>query len=187
MTLLHHEITDFAVPAYHDGELKTIGKKDLLGHWSVLFFYPADFSFVCPTELEDLADRHADFTAIGCELYSVSCDTQWAHKAWHDANEKIARIAYPMLADTTGALARDLDVYDEQSGLAERGDFIIDPDGRVVAYEVISSNVGRDADEILRRVKASRFVREHGDQVCPANWKPGDETITPSLDLVGEL
>ena len=109
------------------------------------------------------------------------------HKAWHDSNEKIGKVNYPMLADPTATLARDLDTYNETTGLAERGDFILDPEGRVVAYEVISSNVGRDADEILRRVKASQFVYEHSDQVCPAKWEPGEETIKPSLDLVGEL
>ena len=168
-------------------QLQDVSKKDLLGHWSVLFFYPADFSFVCPTELEDLADQYDEFKQAGCEVYAVSCDTQWVHKAWHDSNEKIGKVNYPMLADPTATLARDLDTYNETTGLAERGDFILDPEGRVVAYEVISSNVGRDADEILRRVKASQFVYEHSDQVCPAKWEPGEETIKPSLDLVGEL
>ena len=187
MTLLQHEITDFTVSAYNNGQLQDVSKKDLLGHWSVLFFYPADFSFVCPTELEDLADQYDEFKQAGCEVYAVSCDTQWVHKAWHDSNEKIGKVNYPMLADPTATLARDLDMYNETTGLAERGDFILDPEGRVVAYEVISSNVGRDADEILRRVKASQFVYEHSDQVCPAKWEPGEETIKPSLDLVGEL
>ena len=156
MSMLQHNLIDFSVEAYHDGALETIGKEDLLGHWSVLFFYPADFSFVCPTELEDLQDHYAEFKKAGCEIYSVSCDTQWVHKAWHDANEKIGKVQYPMLADTTGKLARDLETYNEESGLAERGDFIIDPEGKVVAYEVISSNVGRNAEEILRRVRAWR-------------------------------
>lgn len=187
MTLLQHDITDFTADAYQNNEIKQVRKDDLLGHWSVLFFYPADFSFVCPTELEDLADHYDEFKQAGCEIYSVSCDTQWTHKAWHDANEKIGKITFPMIADPTALLARDLDTYNEKTGLAERGDFIIDPEGRVVAYEVISSNVGRDAAEILRRVKASQFVYEHTDQVCPAKWEPGDKTIKPSLDLVGEL
>lgn len=187
MNLLNHELTDFTVPAYDNGKLDTVSKEDLLGHWSVLFFYPADFSFVCPTELEDLADHYDEFQKAGCNIYSVSTDSQWVHKAWHDANEKIGKIQYPMLADRTAKLARDLETYNEETGDAERGDFIIDPDGKVVAYEVLSSNVGRDAAEILRRVKASQFVREHSDQVCPAKWQPGDETLEPSLDLVGQL
>ena len=140
----------------------------------LFFFYPADFTFVCPTELEDLAANYDKFKEIGCEVYSVSTDTHFVHKAWHDANEKIAKIQYPMLADPTAVLAKDLDTYNEADGMA-------------VAYEVISSNVGRNAEELLRRVQASQFVYAHGDQVCPANWTPGEETIEPSLDLVGQL
>ena len=157
MTLLQHELTDFTVQAFQNNEFHEVTKADVLGHWSVFFFYPADFTFVCPTELEDLAAKYEDFKKIGCEIYSVSCDTHFVHKAWHDAN------------------------------VAERGDFIVNPEGKVVAYEVISSNVGRNADELLRRVQASQFVYEHGDQVCPAKWTPGEETIEPSLDLVGLL
>ena len=173
MTLLQHELTDFTVNAYQNDAFHEVSKADVLGHWSVFFFYPADFTFVCPTELEDLAAKYDEFKAIGCEIYSVSCDTHFVHKAWHDANEKIAKIQYPMLAEALGQ--------------AERGDFIVNPEGKVVAYEVISSNVGRNADELLRRVQASQFVYEHGDQVCPAKWQPGDETIEPTLDLVGQL
>ncbi|MDO4913174.1 MAG: alkyl hydroperoxide reductase subunit C [Bifidobacteriaceae bacterium] len=187
MTLLQHEITDFTVNSFQNDEFTEVSKKDLLGHWSVMFFYPADFSFVCPTELEDLANHYEEFKKIGCEIYGVSCDTHFVHKAWHDTSEKIAKIQYPLLADPTTVLARDLDTYNEESGMAERGDFIINPEGKVVAYEVISSNVGRNADEILRRVKASQFVYEHGDQVCPAKWEPGETTLEPSLDLVGQL
>ncbi|AKV56178.1 peroxiredoxin [Bifidobacterium actinocoloniiforme DSM 22766] len=187
MTLLQHELTEFKTQAFQDNKFHEVSKQDLLGHWSLLFFYPADFTFVCPTELEDLATRYGDFQKVGCEIYSVSCDTEFVHKAWHEANEKINKIQFPMLADPTATLARDLDTYNESEGKAERGDFILSPEGKVVAYEVISSNVGRNADEILRRVQASQFVYEHGDQVCPAKWEPGEETIEPSLDLVGQL
>ena len=154
MTLLQHELTDFKVNAFQNNEFHEVTKDDVLGHWSLFFFYPA---------------------------------THFVHKAWHDANEKIAKIEYPMLADPTALLAKDLDTYNEVDGMAERGDFIVSPEGKVVAYEVISSNVGRNAEELLRRVQASQFVYEHGDQVCPANWTPGEETIEPSLDLVGQL
>jgi peroxiredoxin (alkyl hydroperoxide reductase subunit C) len=187
MTLLNHEITDFSVQAFQDDANFEVTKKDVLGHWSLFFFYPADFSFVCPTELEDLAEHYAEYQKIGCEIYSVSTDTHFVHKAWHGANEKINKIQYPMLADPTATLARDLDSYNEETGLAERGDYILSPEGKVVAYEVISSNVGRNAEELLRRVQASQFVYAHGDQVCPANWTPGEETIEPSLDLVGMI
>ena len=152
-----------------------------------LFFYPADFTFVCPTELEDLAAKYEDFKNAGCEIYSVSCDTAFVHKAWHDASEKIRKIAYPMLADPTHALSRDFEVYIETDGVAERGTFIVNPEGRIAAYEVSAGNVGRNADELFRKLQACQFVHEHGDQVCPAKWKPGEKTITPSLDLVGQL
>ena len=151
MTLLQHELTDFKVNAFQNNEFHEVTKDDVLGHWSLFFFYPADFTFVCPTELEDLAKNYAKFKEIGCEIYSVSCDTHFVHKAWHDANEKIAKIEYPMLADPTALLAKDLDTYNEADGMAERGDFIVSPEGKVVAYEVISSNVGRNAEELLRR------------------------------------
>ena len=185
MSLINTEVNDFKVQAYVGKDFKEVTKKDILGKWSVFFFYPADFTFVCPTELEDLANKYEEFKKIGCEIYSVSCDTHFVHKAWHDASDTIKKIQYPMLADPTGALARDFDVMIEADGLAERGSFIVNPEGRIVAYEVIAGNVGRNADELLRRVQASQFVAEHGDQVCPAKWQPGASTLKPSLDLVG--
>lgn len=185
MSLINKEVNDFKVQAYVGKDFKEVTKKDILGKWSVFFFYPADFTFVCPTELEDLANKYEEFKKIGCEIYSVSRDTHFVHKAWHDASDTIKKIQYPMLADPTGALARDFDVMIEADGLAERGSFIVNPEGRIVAYEVIAGNVGRNADELLRRVQASQFVAEHGDQVCPAKWQPGASTLKPSLDLVG--
>lgn len=185
MSLINKEVNDFKVQAYVGKDFKEVTKKDILGKWSVFFFYPADFTFVCPTELEDLANKYEEFKKIGCEIYSVSCDTHFVHKAWHDASDTIKKIQYPMLADPTGALARDFDVMIEADGLAERGSFIVNPEGRIVAYEVIAGNVGRNADELLRRVQASQFVAEHGDQVCLPNGSPGASTLKPSLDLVG--
>ena len=185
MSLINKEISDFSVQAYTNGEFKTVTKADVLGKWSVFFFYPADFTFVCPTELEDLANKYEEFKEINCEIYSVSCDTHFVHKAWHDASKTIQKIQYPMLTDPTGTLARAFDVMIEEDGLAERGSFIVNPEGKIVAYEVIAGNVGRNADELFRRVQASQFVAEHGDQVCPAKWKPGADTLKPSLDLVG--
>ena len=182
MSLIGKEIQDFKTQAFIKDEFKEITKQDLLGKWNVFFFYPADFTFVCPTELEDLA-----FKNINCEIYSVSCDTHFVHKAWHDTSKTIKKIQYPMLADPTATLAKDFDVYIEADGLAERGTFIINPEGKIVAYEVIAGNVGRNADELLRRVQASQFVYEHGDEVCPAKWKPGEKTLKPSLDLVGMI
>ncbi len=187
MSMINKEIADFKTDAFHDNKFCVISKEDLMGKWSVFFFSPADFTFVCPTELEDLAEKYEDFQKLGCEVYSVSTDTHFVHKAWHDASERIRKIRYPMLADPTHAISRDFGVLIESNGLAERGTFIINPDGRIVGYEVTAGNVGRNAEELLRRVQACQFVHEHGDQVCPANWKPGADTLKPGLDLVGKL
>lgn len=185
MSLIGKEINEFEVQAFAGGEFQKVTKEDILGKWSVFFFYPADFTFVCPTELEDLANKYEDFKKANCEIYSVSCDSHFVHKAWHDASKTIQKIQYPMLADPTGNLARDFEVMIEADGMAERGSFIVNPEGKIVAYEVIAGNVGRNADELFRRVQASQFVAEHGDEVCPAKWQPGAETLKPSLDLVG--
>ena len=187
MSMIGKEISEFKVQAYFENEFKEVKKEDVLGKWSVFFFYPADFTFVCPTELEDLANKYDEFKGIGCEIYSVSCDTHFVHKAWHDASETIKKINYPMLADPTAALARDFDVMIEAEGIAERGTFIVNPKGEVVAYEVVAGNVGRNADELFRRIQALQFVAEHGDEVCPAKWKPGAATLKPSLDLIGQI
>lgn len=187
MSLINKEVSDFSVQAFQDNAFKAVTKADIIGKWSVFFFYPADFTFVCPTELEDLANKYEDFKKIGCEIYSVSCDTHFVHKAWHDASERIKKIQYPMLADPTHALAKDFEVLIETDGLAERGTFIVNPEGKIVAYEVNAGNVGRNAEELFRKVQALQFVHEHGDEVCPAKWQPGAETLKPSLDLVGQL
>ena len=187
MSLINKEVADFAVQAYQNNSFKTVTKADLKGKWSVFFFYPADFTFVCPTELEDLQNIYAKFQSAGCEVYSVSCDTHFVHKAWHDHSERISKIAYPMLADPTQALAKDFEVLIADAGLAERGTFIVNPECKIVAYEINSGNVGRNADELLRKLQACQFVHEHGDEVCPAKWQPGAATLKPSLDLVGQL
>ncbi len=187
MSLINKEVAEFSVQAYQNNSFKTVTKADLKGKWSVFFFYPADFTFVCPTELEDLQNIYAKFQAAGCEVYSVSCDTHFVHKAWHDHSERISKITYPMLADPTQALARDFEVLIEDAGLAERGTFIVNPECKIVASEVNSGNVGRNADELFRKLQACQFVHEHGDEVCPAKWQPGAATLKPSLDLVGQL
>ena len=185
MSLIGKQLNDFSVEAYHEGQFKTVTREDLVGKWSVFVFYPADFTFVCPTELGDLADLYAEFTKVGCEIYSVSTDSHFIHKAWHDASETIKKIQYPMLADPAHVLCKEFDVLIEASGMAERGSFVVSPEATIVAYEVNGGSVGRSAHELLRRVQASQFVAEHDDEVCPANWTPGQETMTPSLDLVG--
>lgn len=187
MSIINREVGDFTVQAYADNSFKTISKADILGRWSVFFFYPADFTFVCPTELEDLQNIYGKFKAAGCEIYSVSTDTHFVHKAWHDHSERIGKLAYPMLADPTHVLCKDFEVLIEADGMAERGSFIVNPEGKVVSYEVSAGNVGRNADELFRKLQACQFVHEHGDEVCPAKWQPGAETLKPSLDLVGRL
>ncbi|MBO8416847.1 MAG: peroxiredoxin [Proteobacteria bacterium] len=187
MSLINKEVADFSVQAYQNDDFHTVTKADILGKWSVFFFYPADFTFVCPTELKDLAGKYEEFKKIGCEIYSVSCDSHFVHKAWHDASDTIKAISYPMLADPNHRLARDFQVLIENDGMAERGTFVVNPEGKIVAYEVVAGNIGRNADELLRRVEALQFVAEHGDQVCPAKWQPGAATLKPGLDLVGKL
>ena len=187
MSMINREISDFKVQAFHENDFKTVTKEDVLGKWSVFFFYPADFSFVCPTELEDLANKYEAFRDVGCEGYAVSTDTHFVHKAGHDASDRIKKINYPMLADPTHCLARDFEVLIDADGMAERGTFIINPEGKIVGYEVTAGNVGRNAEELFRKVQACQFVHAHGDQVCPANWKPGEETLKARLDLGGQL
>lgn len=187
MSLIGKKVEDFKVQAYVGGAFKEVTQADLEGKWNVFFFYPADFTFICPTELEDLQNKYEEFKKIGCEIYSVSCDSHFVHKAWHDASDRIKALEYPMLADPTGKLARAFDVMIEEDGMAERGTFVINPAGEIVSYEVTAGNVGRNADELLRKVQAAQFVAEHGDEVCPAKWQPGQETLKPSIDLVGLL
>ena len=186
MSLIGKKVSDFKTMAYHMGDFKEITNESMKGKWAAVVFYPADFTFVCPTELEDLAEHYEQFKAEGCEVYSVSTDTHFVHKAWHDTSDRIKKVQYPMLADPTGKLARDFEVMIEEEGLALRGSFIINPEGVIVAYEVHDNGIGREAGELLRKLQAAKFVAEHGE-VCPAKWKPGSDTIKPTIDLVGKL
>jgi peroxiredoxin len=187
MSQIGKQVVDFKVQAFVDNNFKSVSKNDVLGKWSVFFFYPADFTFVCPTELEDLANKYGEFKAANCEIYSVSTDTHFVHKAWHDTSDTIKKIKYPMLSDPTGVLSRGFEVMIESEGLAERGTFIVNPEGEIVAYEVVAGNIGRNADELLRRLQALQFVASHPSEVCPAKWKQGAETLKPSIDLVGKI
>ncbi|MDY0278614.1 MAG: alkyl hydroperoxide reductase subunit C [Acholeplasma sp.] len=187
MALIGKKVTSFKLKAYHDFEFKDVTDNELIGKWNAIVFYPADFSFVCPTELEDLAEHYEEFKKLGCEVYSVSTDTHFVHKAWHDASSKIKKIKFPMLADPAGVLAKDFDVLVEKDWQALRGSFILNPEGIIVAYEVNDMGIGRSASDLLRKLQAAQFVNEHGDEVCPAKWNPGDETLKPGIDLVGKL
>ncbi|HVI60319.1 MAG TPA: alkyl hydroperoxide reductase subunit C [Luteimonas sp.] len=187
MSVINTEIKPFRATAYQNGEFIEVTDADLKGKWSVVVFYPADFTFVCPTELEDLALNHDEFKQLGVEIYSVSTDTHFSHKAWHDTSDAIGKIGYPMIGDPTGAITRNFEVMREDQGLADRGTFIIDPQGVVQAVEVTAEGIGRDARELLRKVKAAQYVAAHPGEVCPAKWKEGEKTLKPSLDLVGKI
>jgi peroxiredoxin len=187
MTLVNTEIKPFTATAFHNGEFVTVSDADLKGKWSVVFFYPADFTFVCPTELGDLADNYAEFQRLGVEIYSVSTDTHFTHKAWHDTSDTIGKIQYPMIGDPTLTISTNFEVLREGQGLADRGTFVIDPDGVIQAVEITAEGIGRNAVELLRKIKAAQYVRSHPGEVCPAKWEEGDETLAPSLDLVGKI
>ena len=186
-TLLNTRIPEFKVQAYHDDKFKSVSQSDLKGKWSIFFFYPADFTFVCPTELGDMADKYATFQKMGVEVYSVSTDTHFTHKAWHDASETIKKIKYPMLADPTGHLSRAFGVHIEEEGLAYRGTFLVNPEGFIKLAEVNDNGIGRNSDELLRKVQAAQFIAANPSEVCPAKWKPGAETLKPGLNLVGKI
>lgn len=187
MTQIGKKLEDFSVKAFHKGQFKTVSRKDLEGKWSVIFFYPADFTFVCPTELKDLADHYPEFQKEGVEIYSVSTDSHYVHKAWHDDSESIAAIQFPMLGDPAGHLSKSLGVYVESSGEALRGTFVVDPEGVIRAEEVHDMGIGRNAAELLRKVQAAKFVAENDGEVCPANWRPGAATLKPGIELVGKI
>jgi peroxiredoxin (alkyl hydroperoxide reductase subunit C) len=187
MSLINTEIKPFKATAYHAGKFVPVSDEDLKGKWSVVFFYPADFTFVCPTELGDLADLYPQFKDLGVECYSVSTDTHFTHKAWHDASDTIKKIHYPMIGDPTGAIIRAFDVMIEEEGLALRGTFVINPEGVIKVAEIHDLGIGRDAKELLRKVQAAQYVAAHPGEVCPAKWTPGEATLAPSLDLVGKI
>ncbi|PCI20020.1 peroxiredoxin [Candidatus Wolfebacteria bacterium] len=171
---------------FQDNEVD-FNTSDYKGKWLILFFYPADFTFVCPTELEELADMYDEFTKEGAEIVSVSTDTVFVHKAWHDTSKAVGKITFPMVADPTGSLSRLFGTYIEEEGLSLRGSFIIDPDGILRAMEINDNSIGRNAKELLRKLQAAKFIKEHEGTVCPAGWKPGDEPLHPGMDLVGKI
>lgn len=187
MSLVGKAVQEFSEKAYYNDEFIDISDQDFKGHWSVVCFYPADFSFVCPTELGDLQDQYAVLKGLDVEVYSVSTDTHFVHKAWHDHSDVINRIEYTMIGDPSHTLSRMFDVLDESTGLAQRGTFIIDPDGVIQAMEINADGVGRDASSLIPKIKAAQYVRKHPNEVCPAKWSEGEETLTPGLDLVGKI
>ena len=187
MSLINKEVCDFTVDAFLNNDFKVVKKSDIIGKWSVFFFYPADFTFVCPTELVDLAGKYEELKKMGVEVFSVSCDTHFVHKAWADASDSIKKINYTMLADPLGVLAKGFGVFNEEDGTAYRGTFLVNPEGQIKLAEIQDNSIGRNADELLRKVKAAQFVASHPGEVCPAKWEEGAETLKPSIDLVGKI
>ena len=187
MSVLNTTIKPFTAQAYKNGKFIEVSEKDVLGKWAVFFFYPADFTFVCPTELGDVADHYAELQKMGVEVYSVSCDTHFVHKAWHDASDTIAKIKYTMLGDPTWQISQNFDCLRHGQGLADRATFIVDPQGVIQAMEITAEGIGRNAADLLRKVKAAQYVASHPGEVCPAKWTEGAKTLKPSLDLVGKI
>ena len=187
MLLIGTEVLPFTATAFHNGAFVDVSDADLRGKWSVVFFYPADFTFVCPTELGDLADHYAELQGLGVEVYSVSTDTHFVHKAWHEASDTIGKITYPMIGDPSGTITNNFDVMRPGVGLAERATFVIDPDGVIQILEISCEGVGRNAVELLRKIKAAQYVRTHPGEVCPAKWEEGAAILALSLDLVGKI
>lgn len=185
------KVPDFEMDVYLP-EKKDFGKVRFSeifkkGNWLILYFYPADYTFVCPTELADVAEKYAELKKEGAELISISTDTHYVHYAWQNSEKMLSAIKYPMAADPTHSVSRAFGVYDEASGLSLRGTFIIDPDGKLLASEVNYFPVGRNSDELLRKFKGFKFVRDNPAQVCPAKWQYGKKTLTPGKDLVGKV
>lgn len=187
MSLINTKIKPFKAQAYHNGKFVEVTDETVAGKWSVFVFYPADFTFVCPTELEDLAEQYAEFQKLGVEIYAVSTDTHFSHKAWHDTSAAIGKVNYPMVADPTHALSRNFEVLIEEEGIALRGTFVVNPEGHIKVMEVHDNGIGRVASELLRKVKAAQYIAAHPGEVCPAKWNEGAETLKPSLDLVGKI
>jgi len=187
MSLVNTEIKPFATQAFKQGKFVSVTDADVKGKWGVFFFYPADFTFVCPTELEDMADLYGEFQKLGVEIYAVSTDTHFSHKAWHDTSPAIGKINYFMLGDPAGVITTNFGVMREGQGLADRGTFLVDPQGVIQFMEVTAEGIGRNAAELLRKVKAAQYVASHPGEVCPAKWEEGEKTLAPSLDLVGKI
>ena len=187
MSIINSTVKPFKATAYQGGKFIEVTDQSIRGTWSVFCFYPADFTFVCPTELEDLANLYPQFQALGVEVYGISTDTHFAHKAWHDTSEAIRKVQYPLIGDPTGTLTRNFDVMIEEEGLALRGTFLVNPDGVIKTAEIHDNGIGRDASELLRKVKAAQYVANNPGQVCPAKWQEGAKTLTPSLDLIGKI
>lgn len=169
------------------GEISLAGQK-AAKKWTILFFYPADFTFVCATEFGALAEKYEELKKLGAEVITVSTDTKFVHLAWHRDEKMLEKAAYPMGSDPTGRVSRLFGVYDEAAGIALRGTFVINPEGTLMNAEVNFYNLGRNMDELVRKIKANGYLAAHTDEVCPAQWEQaGDKTLKPSAKLVGKV
>ena len=187
MVRIGKPVPDMEFEALYIGEIRKYRFSDFRGKWLIVVFYPADFTFVCPTELEDFADHYEEFRNAGADVVSFSTDTVYAHKVWREVSSAVKKVEFPMGADPTGRISRAFGVYDEETGLAKRGTFIIDPDGVVRSIEIVDDNIGRNAAETLRKLKALQWVREHKGEVCPASWEPGKPTLKVDIKLAGRI
>ncbi len=187
MVNINEQAPNFKARAFHNNEFTEIELSSYRGKWVVLFFYPADFTFICPTELGELADSYEIFRQMNTEILSISRDTEFVHKAWHDNSKIISKVRFPMVADPTAGICRSYGTYIESDGLSLRGTFIIDPDGIIKAFELHNNSIGRSINELKRKVMAAQFVRENKGEVCPVNWEAGKETLKPGIDLVGKM
>ncbi|EJW18601.1 alkyl hydroperoxide reductase subunit C [Paenibacillus alvei] len=187
MSLIGKEVLPFKANAFQKGKFLEVTEENFKGKWSVVCFYPADFTFVCPTELEDLQNQYEELKKLGVEVYSVSTDTHFTHKAWHESSQAIGKVEYIMIGDPSHIVSRNFDVLIEEAGLADRGTFIIDPDGVIQAAEINAGGIGRDASALINKIKAAQYVRNNPGEVCPAKWQEGGQTLKPSLDLVGKI
>ena len=185
--LINTKVPAFKANAYKNGAFITVSDEDLKGKWSVLIFMPAAFTFNCPTEIEDAADHYAEFQAMGAEVYIITTDTHFSHKVWHETSPAVGKAQFPLVGDPTHQLTRAFGVHIDEAGLALRGTFVIDPEGTIKTMEVHDNAIARDVSETLRKLKAAQFVAAHPNEVCPAKWKEGAKTLTPSLDLVGKI
>jgi len=194
------KIPELTLDAYHEDAFKKINLTDYKGKWMVFLFYPADFTFVCPTEIEDAADNYEAFKKEDAEVFSISTDTSFSHKSWHESSKAIGKVRFPMIADPTGKMCKafgtyigldgetPIETYIEDEGLSLRGTFIVNPDQEVISMDIHANSIGRNVLEILRKLQAAKFVYDNdGAIVCPARWQPGDETLIPGIDLVGKI
>jgi NADH-dependent peroxiredoxin subunit C len=187
VSIINSQVPEFTVNAFHNGQFIEVTQESLLGHWSVLIFMPAAFTFNCPTEVEDAAENYAKFKELGAEVYIVTTDTHFAHKVWHETSTAVGKAEFPLIGDPTHQLTRAFDVHIDEAGLALRGTFVINPEGLVKTAEVHDNAIARDVSETLRKLKAAQYVAAHPNEVCPAKWQDGAATLTPSLDLVGKI